>query len=80
VVFYDRVQQSDPNLVTHVLAYTFVHEITHILEGITRHSKHGIMKAHWDTEDRFQIVLGYLDFAPEDFDLIYRGLHGDASH
>jgi hypothetical protein len=30
------------------------------------------MKAHWDTEDRFQIGLGHLDFAPEDIDLIYR--------
>jgi hypothetical protein len=75
VVFYDRVQQSDSNLVTRLLAYTLAHEITHILEGITRHSKRGIMKAHWDAEDRFQIGLGHLDFAPEDIDLIYRGLH-----
>ena len=75
VVFYDRVRQSDPNLVTRLLAYVMAHEITHILEGITRHSKRGIMKAHWDGDDRFQIGLGHLDFAPEDIDLIYRGLH-----
>ena len=76
VVFYDRLQQSDPNLVTRLLAYTLAHEITHILEGITRHSRRGIMKAHWDREDRFQIALGNLEFAPEDVDLIYRGLDG----
>ena len=76
VVFYDRVLQSDPNLVTRLLAYTMAHEITHILEGITRHSKRGIMKAHWDREDRFQIALGNLEFASEDVDLIYRGLDG----
>jgi hypothetical protein len=74
VVFYDRLQQSDPNLVSRLLAYTLAHEITHILEGITRHSRRGIMKAHWDREDRFQIGLGNLEFAAEDVDLIYRGL------
>jgi hypothetical protein len=74
VVFYDRVRLSDSNLTTRLMAYVMVHEITHILEGITRHSKRGIMKAHWDREDRFQIGLGRLDFAPEDVDLIYRGL------
>jgi len=76
VVFYDRLLQSDTNLVTRLLAYTLAHEITHILEGITRHSRRGIMKAHWDREDRFQIALGNLEFAPEDVDLIYRGLDG----
>jgi hypothetical protein len=78
VVFYDRLQQSDPNLVTRLLAYTLAHEITHILEGITRHSGRGIMKAHWDREDRFEIGLGRLGFAPEDIDLIYRGVDARA--
>jgi hypothetical protein len=79
VVFYDRVRLSDSNLITRLMAYVMVHEITHILEGITRHSRRGIMKAHWDAEDRFQIGLGHLDFAPEDIDLIYRGLHARVS-
>ena len=74
VVFYDRLRKSDPNQVTASLAYVLVHEVTHILEGITRHSKTGIMKAQWDREDRFEIGLGRLEFAPEDVDLIYRGL------
>jgi hypothetical protein len=74
VVFYDRVRQSDSNLITRLMAYVIVHEVTHILEGITRHSKRGIMKAHWDGEDRFEIGVGHLGFAPEDIDLIYRGL------
>jgi hypothetical protein len=78
VVFYDRVQKSDPSLVTRLLAYTLVHEVTHILEGITRHSKRGIMKAHWDREDCFEIGLGRLGFAPEDIDLIYRGVDARA--
>jgi hypothetical protein len=74
VVFYDRVRNSDPSMVTFLLAYVLVHEVTHILEGVARHSKRGIMKAHWDREDRFEIGLGRLALAPEDVDLIYRGL------
>ena len=56
VVFYDRLRKSDPNQVICSLAYVLVHEVTHILEGITRHSKRGIMKAQWDCEDRFEIA------------------------
>jgi hypothetical protein len=74
VVFYDRLRKSDPNQIICSLAYVLVHEVTHILEGITRHSKRGIMKAQWDRNDRFEIALGRLGFAPEDADLIQRGL------
>jgi hypothetical protein len=74
VVFYDRLRESDPNQVTYSLAYVLVHEVTHILEGITRHSKRGIMKAQWDGDDRFEIAIGRLEFAPEDVDLIHRGM------
>ena len=74
VVFYDRLRKSEPNQLTRSLAYVLVHEVTHILEGITRHSKRGIMKAHWDCEDRFEIAIGRLQFASEDVDLIYLGL------
>jgi hypothetical protein len=74
VVFYDRVRKSDPDRLACSLAYVLVHEVTHILEGITRHSKCGIMKAQWDRNDHFEIGLGRLGFAPEDVNLIYRGL------
>ena len=74
VLFYDRIRRSHPDLVKQFLAYVLVHEVTHMLEGITRHSKSGIMKAQWDREDRFEIAIGRLEFAPEDVDLIYCGL------
>ena len=32
------------------------------------------MKAQWDRDDRFEIGIARLEFAPEDVDLIYRGL------
>ena len=73
-VFYDQVQKLDPQLRTNGLAYIMVHEVAHVLQAIARHSKCGIMKEIWDREDWFQIRVGHLRFAPEDVDLIYRGL------
>jgi hypothetical protein len=59
--------------VTLLLAYVMVHEVTHILQGITRRSKRGILKAHWDRDDSFEIGLGCLRFAEADVELIYSG-------
>ena len=44
-VFYDRIAGADPELVPSLMANVIVHEITHILQGIDRHSTGGIMKA-----------------------------------
>jgi hypothetical protein len=71
-VFYDRFQMC-PVRMADIVAYVIVDEVTHILEGVARHSKTGIMKAHWDAHDRFEIGLGRLGFAPEDIDLIHSG-------
>src|SRR5262249_27415941 len=47
-IFYDRIcamaqREARPQL----LAYVLAHEITHILQGVARHSETGIMKANW---------------------------------
>jgi hypothetical protein len=73
VVFLDRVQELNRNrgiVMTHVL----VHEITHVLEGISRHSSTGLMKARWDYRDYFEMLRKPLPFAQEDITLIYHGL------
>ena len=74
VVFYDRLQQSDPSLVTRLLAYTLAHEVTHILQGMTRHSESGVMKAYWDEHDFFQMAWKPLPFTDDDIDLIRRAV------
>jgi hypothetical protein len=75
VVFCDRVRQTaEPGTELHLLAYVFVHEIAHILQGISRHSDSGIMKARWDNRDYFQMRRGSLAFAPADVDLILAAL------
>jgi hypothetical protein len=74
VVFLDRVQALNRNGVRSAMAHVLVHEITHVLEGIDRNSATGIMKAHWNANDYFEMRRKPLTFAPEDVDLIYAGL------
>ena len=73
-VFADRIEKSTPSLVPHLLGYVIAHEITHIIEGTDRHSDHGVMKAHWDKRDLYQMQFDQLPFAQEDVDLIFLGL------
>jgi len=74
VVFPNRVQELNRNGGPSVLAHVLVHEITHVLEGISRHSATGIMKAQWDDKDYFEMRRKPLRFAQEDVALIYDGL------
>jgi Zn-dependent protease with chaperone function len=74
VVFIDRVQQLDRQGVRSVMAHVLVHEITHVIEGIDRHSATGIMKAHWNANDYFEMRRKPLPFAQEDVNLIYDAL------
>ena len=74
-LFYDRIAAAaDAVLLPRLLAHVLVHEITHILEQISRHSAYGIMKARWEQEDYVQMRLLPLPFAEEDIDLIRKGL------
>jgi hypothetical protein len=75
-VLFDRIKQiagSAVEVLT-LLAHVMTHEITHLLQGISRHSQTGVMKAYWDTHDFLQMAENPLPLAPEDIDLIQRGL------
>jgi len=73
-VFRDRIEANQPALVPHLLAHVLVHEIIHILEGCTRHSESGVMKAHWGGADFAQMLWGELPIAQEDIDLVHVGI------
>jgi len=79
-VFYDRMAHTEDELRPYLLAYVVVHEITHILEGIARHSDSGIMKAHWDSDEYALMRRGQLRFAEEDIKLIHKGLAAPVAH
>jgi hypothetical protein len=65
---------AKPGLAPALLAHVMVHEITHILQGIARHSADGIMKAYWTHSHYFDMQTKGLPFASEDVELIHRGL------
>jgi hypothetical protein len=75
VVFVDRVEQLNRKGVRSAMAHVLVHEITHVLEGVDRHSATGIMKARWSDKDYFEMCRKPLTFADEDVNLIYAGLN-----
>lgn len=75
VVFWDRIQRKVPTARAPVLlAHVLVHEITHILQGVSRHSETGMMRATWSADDMFKMIKKPLHFTEEDVDLIRRGL------
>jgi hypothetical protein len=74
-VFWDRIE-SQPRFAPPVvvLAHVLVHEITHILQGVDRHSESGVMKSQWTAEDHRAMVSKPLPFSSLDVELIQRGL------
>ncbi len=72
-MFYDRIAQSDPDLVPSLMASVIVHEITHILQGIDRHSTGGVMKAVWNSSDYTLMKRGLLRFTAMDVEMIRDG-------
>jgi hypothetical protein len=74
-VFYDRLEQAVvPFTAPTLLAHVMVHEITHILQRVNRHSESGVMKAHWDGGDYKAMAKKALPFTEVDVELIHRGL------
>jgi hypothetical protein len=74
-VFYNRVVKTvEPRQVPVLLGHVLAHEIAHMLEGLNRHSDAGVMKAHWDERDFIEMSDRLLPFAPEDAELIQRGI------
>jgi hypothetical protein len=74
-VFIDRVLKGVPaGEAGDLLRYVMAHEITHVLQGVARHSAEGIMKAHWDEHDRREMAFRRLPFAAIDTELIRAGL------
>jgi hypothetical protein len=72
-VFYDRILHHG-NAAGVVLGHVMVHEITHILQGVSRHSESGIMKAIWTTADYREMYSRPLPFTPHDVMLILQSL------
>lgn len=71
MVFYDRLRKRCPSIrLSGVIAHVMAHEITHILQGVNRHSESGVMKATWTLEDFSEMAIRPLPFTPFDVRLI----------
>jgi hypothetical protein len=71
-VLVDRIENMGAP--SNVLAHVMVHEITHILQGLSRHSATGVMKERWTAWDLSGMRWRPLPFTPSDIELIYSGL------
>lgn len=77
VIFYDRVAgpgPHEPRMFGRLLGHVLAHEIGHVLERMDRHSKTGIMKAHWKGGDFMDIAASGLKFEKMDVILIHEGM------
>src|SRR5262249_54793555 len=73
-IFYDRIQSRvGRDQTARLLAHVMVHEITHILQGVCRHSDSGVMKARWGASDYAAMTLNQLPFTAADLILIRTG-------
>jgi hypothetical protein len=76
-VRYERVRSSagiSRDLEAILLGHVMVHEITHILQCLDRHSETGVMKARWSSDDYCEMRWKPLTFTPEDIELIHLGM------
>jgi hypothetical protein len=73
-IVYERVQEVPSYLRPTVLGHVLAHEITHMLQGMSRHSETGVMKASWKSSDYHAMYLHPYELSDEDIDLIRRGL------
>jgi hypothetical protein len=67
-------QTADSFLLRALLAHVLVHEMTHALEGISRHAETGVMKARWSGDDFSAMGRKTLEFTPVDISLIHNRL------
>jgi hypothetical protein len=82
-IFYERIRivaGRFPVVRERILGHVLAHEIGHILEGTDRHSREGVMKAHWDWQDCFAMNKHPLEFTSTDIHLIRRGLESLKAH
>ena len=76
-IFLDRLRPvfiRTPHWRGSVLGHVIAHELTHVLQGIARHSDSGLMKLRWSEDDIQQMGIKPLGFTPVDLILIRKGI------
>jgi len=73
-LFTDRIGHAQPKIQASLMGHVLAHEIAHILEGVSRHSPDGIMKANFDDRDCNAMQWFDMLFDQYDIDLIRTGI------
>jgi hypothetical protein len=76
-IYKDRILrflENNRSLRSVAAGYVLAHELAHLMQGVARHSDAGILKAHWTPDELHEMFFRKLAFAPEDVELIRRGL------
>ena len=71
---FQLLHRYRPRLSGPLLGNVLAHEIAHVLQRIDRHSKSGLMRAHWSEVDHEQMQNGALKFELSDVELIHLGV------
>jgi hypothetical protein len=72
IISFDRIEGMQDAWT--VLGHVMVHEITHVIQGVSRHSDTGLMKPHWSGDDLLKMRHKALSFTQEDLILLYSAL------
>jgi hypothetical protein len=72
IIFFDRIETMQGAWT--VLGHVMVHEITHVIQGVARHSHTGLMKPHWSPRDLREMLNKPLPFTQEDLMMLDSGL------
>ena len=72
-VFYARivdVAQATRKDTASILGHVLAHEMGHLLLPANAHSRSGVMRANWNSQQMERAVNGLLQFTPEQGELI----------
>lgn len=73
-IFADRIlhrsESAHPSVRNKMLAYVMAHELAHAIQGISRHSNQGILKAAWTNADFADMLFDEFKFSYFDAALI----------
>lgn len=73
-IFADRIhrrlESAHPSVRRKMLGYVIAHELAHAIQGISRHSEDGIMKAFWSNVDFAAMLFDEFKFSHFDATLI----------
>ena len=76
-IFTDRLHPmlaGNPATTVHLLGHVLAHEIAHVLQGIDRHSKEGVLKPGWSPREIRELATKPLRFSSHDASLIHDSL------